>query len=140
EPAEIEVPLVVDDEHVARLQLEERRRGPDRAAGIVHVRLWLQQREPLVAYPHLGHLAREFAAPRAAVPARELVHDHPAGVVAVPGVLPARVPQTGHQQQELALGRALVAGGVRLRLRRLAGCTFGSLALGALFALFAFLE
>jgi hypothetical protein len=34
------------------------------------------------------------------VPARELVHDHPPGVVTVPCVLAARVPETDDEQVE----------------------------------------
>ena len=67
---------------------------------------------------------------------RELVDDQPAGVVTVPGVLPARISQTGDEEQgELPLDGALVAGGVRLRLGRSLGSALGGLALGWLLAL-----
>ena len=66
------------------------------------------------------------------MPPRELVDDHPAGVVPVPGVLAARVPQADDEQQgELLLGGCFVAGGFRLGVGRsfLAALALGSLAL-----------
>ena len=48
-PARLEVDVVVDDEHLLGLDLEEAHRRADRAAGVVHVRLRLQQREAQVA-------------------------------------------------------------------------------------------
>ena len=50
--------------------------------------------------PDLGELAVELAAPRAAVPARELVDDQPADVVAVARVLAARVAEADDEQVE----------------------------------------
>jgi hypothetical protein len=63
QPAEVEVALVVDDEHLARIQLEERGRSPDGTPGVVHVRLRLQQRDALVPDADLCHLARELPPP-----------------------------------------------------------------------------
>src|SRR5947208_2037452 len=82
EPAEIEVALVVDDEDRVRLDLEEARCRRDRAARLVHVRLRLEQRDAMAVEPDLCQAAVELRAPRPAVPARELVHHHPAGIVA----------------------------------------------------------
>ena len=96
----LEVALVVDDEDRVRLELVERRRGLHRAAGLVHVRLGLQQADAVLVDADVGELAGELAAPRAAVPARELVHDHVADVVAVALVLATRVAETDHQQVE----------------------------------------
>ena len=107
EPPEVEVAFVVDDEHVLRRELEERRRRPDRAAGVVHVRLRLQERELLAADADLRHLAGELRAPRAVVTARELVDDHPAGVVPVAGVLAARVPQADDEVARVTPRRVL---------------------------------
>ena len=50
--------------------------------------------------PDLGELAVELAAPRAAVPARELLDDHEADVVAVARVLAARVAEPDDEQVE----------------------------------------
>src|SRR6266511_2722379 len=58
--------VVVDDQQRIRLDLEEARRGADRAPGLVHVRLRLQQPQPQLAEPYLGKRSREFRAPRAA--------------------------------------------------------------------------
>ena len=64
------------------------------------------------------------------MPPRELVDDHPAGVVPVPGVLAARVPQADDEQhEELLLGGCVVAGGFRLGV---AGASVAVLALGSL--------
>jgi len=49
QPAGLEVDVVVDDEHLLGLDLEEAHRRADRAAGVVHVRLRLEQREAQVA-------------------------------------------------------------------------------------------
>src|SRR5581483_4706616 len=68
--AEVEVALVVHDEHVLRLDLEERGRRADRTARVVHVRLRLQEDELLVADLDLRELPGELRLPRAAVPAR----------------------------------------------------------------------
>src|SRR5439155_13205437 len=98
------------------------------------IRLWLEQPEPHVAHPYFGELAVELRAKRAAVSSRQLVHDHPADVVARALVLPARVAETCDEQIErrgafpptskevhLALGLFFAA---RL-CRRLALCCVG---------------
>ena len=59
--AEVEVALVVDDEQLLRWNLEEPDGGRDRAAGLVHVELGLQQPESKVAVANLGELAGELA-------------------------------------------------------------------------------
>ena len=94
--------------------------------------------------PDLGQLAGELRAPGAAVAPRELVDDHPAGVVAVACVLAAGIAETDDEQVErrpltagpephrgLALRRALVAGGFR-PARPEPRLAFGRLALGGL--------
>ena len=70
----------------------------------------------------------ENFAPRAGVPPRELVDDHPADVVPVPRVLAARVPQADDESKELLLGGCFVAGGFRLGVGRsfLAGLALGT--------------
>ena len=98
QPPGLEVDVVVDDEHALRLDLEEARRRADRAAGLVHVRLGLQQREPQLAEPHLRERAGELRAPGAAVPPRQLVEHQPARVVTGPLVLAARVAEARDQQ------------------------------------------
>ena len=105
--------------------LKKRAAAPTERPGLVHERLGLQQRELVAVEPDLGELPGELRAPRAAVPARELVDDEPADVVAVARVLAARVAETDDEQVErrplaagpephrgLALGGARVAGGV----------------------------
>ena len=94
----------MDDEHVRRLDLEERRGSADRAAGVVHVRLRLEQDELAPVDVDLGQPAAELRLPRAGVPTRELVHDHVAGVVPVPRVLAARIAQARDEEDDLALG------------------------------------
>ena len=102
---------------------------------------------------HLGELPRELRAEGGAVPARELVDDHPADVVPVALVLAARVSEAHDEQFErrgllapteephgLALDGALAAGGVRPRLGGRLGATLRRFlalrdALGALLAL-----
>ena len=90
EPPGLEIALVVDDEDRVRLELVERGGGLHRAAGLVHVRLGLQQADAVLVDADVGEPARELAAPRAAVPPGELVDDHEADVVAVARVLAAR--------------------------------------------------
>src|SRR6266511_3449970 len=153
--ARFEVELVVYHEDRAGLELEEASRGGDGLPGEVHVRLRLQQRDAGVSEPHFYEPAAELRAPRAAVPAYELVHDEPADVVAVARVLAPGVAESRDEQVErrgalapapeerhLALGRAGLAGlaAVRLALGRRRGLALGgNLALGQL-ALFAFLD
>src|SRR5205085_5420187 len=73
QPPEIEVALVVDDEDRVGLDLEEARRGRDGAAGLVHVRLGLQQRDAVAVEAHFRQAAAELRAPGAAMTQRELV-------------------------------------------------------------------
>src|SRR5207247_7694483 len=84
EPPLLEVDVVVDEERPLGRRLVEAGRSAYRAARLVHVRLGLQEREPLLADARLGDAARELPPERAAVAARELVGDEPADVVARP--------------------------------------------------------
>src|SRR5205807_4356537 len=106
ETSEVEVALVVDDEHVAGLDLEERGGSADGATRLVHIRLRLEQDELLVSDLDLRDLPGELRAPRAAVPPRQLVDDEIAGVVAVPRVLAARVAEARDEKDGLALDGA----------------------------------
>ena len=125
EPAELEVALVVHDEHLAGLELVEARRAADGAARLVHERLRLEQRDLVAVEPDLRELAGELRLPRAAVPARELVEHEVPDVVAVARVFAAGIAEADDEQIErrpltagpqphrgLALGGALVAGGL----------------------------
>jgi hypothetical protein len=116
----------VHDEHFARLELVEPGRATDRAAGLVHVGLRLQQRDLVAVEPDLRELSRELRAPRAAVAARELLDDEMADVVPVARVLAARVAEPDDEQVErrplttgpeahgrLALGGLFAAGRLR---------------------------
>src|SRR5207237_8030075 len=100
EPAELEVAFVVDHEHLARVELVEPCGGAHRASRLVHVRLGLQERELVSVETDLRELSGELRAPCAAVPARELVDDEIADVVAVARVLAARVPEPDDEQVE----------------------------------------
>ena len=100
EAARLEIALVVHHEDRVGLNLEERRGRCDRAAGLVHIRLGCEERDTVAVDPNLGDAAVELAAPRPAVPACELVDHHVPDVVAIPGVLSARVPQSHDQQVE----------------------------------------
>ena len=100
DPARLEVDLVVHDCDRVERHLVEPRCGAERAPREVHVRLGLQQPEPKVIEPDLGELPRELRAERAVMTACELVDDHPAGVVAVAGVLAARVAQADDEEIE----------------------------------------
>ena len=82
------------------LELEEPHRVAHRAARVVHVRLGLQQRDLVAVDADLGELAVELAAPRAVVPAGELVDDHPADVVPVARVLATGVAEARDEQVE----------------------------------------
>src|SRR5205807_4014634 len=121
EPAELEIALVVDHEHLAGLELVEARRCAHGAPRLVHERLGLQQRDLVAVEADLGKLSRELRARGAAVPACELVGDEIADVVAVARVLAPGVPEPDDEQVErrplatgpephldLALGRALI--------------------------------
>ena len=106
QPPGLEVDVVVGDEDRLRGNLEEACRRGDRAAGLVHVGLGLQQREPLLAEPHLGQRTGELRAPGAAVPARQLVDDQPAGVVPRLLVLAAGIAEPRDEQVERRGGHA----------------------------------
>ncbi len=58
EPPELQVDLVVDDEHVLDRNLEEAGGGRDRATGLVHVRLGLQERDAMPVEPRLARAGR----------------------------------------------------------------------------------
>src|SRR4051812_37479218 len=92
QPPSVEIDLVVDDEDRVRLDLVEARGGADRPPGVVHVRLRLQQPDAMAVDADLRDAAGELPLPGAAVPPRELVHDHPTDVVPVAGVLATRIP------------------------------------------------
>ena len=96
----VEVALVVDDEQRVRLELEERDRGLHGAAGVVHVRLGLQQRDLVAVDADLREPAVELRAPGAVVAARELVDDQPADVVPVARVLAAGIAEARDEQVE----------------------------------------
>src|SRR2546423_15462455 len=95
-----EIDVIMDDEHRLGLDLEEATRGGYRATRVVHERLGLEQREPQPVEPNLGELAGELRAPAAVEPSRELVHHHPADVVAVALVLAPGVSQPDDEQVE----------------------------------------
>ena len=98
--AGVEVDVVVDDGDCSVRDLVEARGGRDRAAGDVHVRLRLQQRELQAVDADLGELPGELRLERAVVTAGELVDDHPADVVPVARVLATRVAETDDQEIE----------------------------------------
>ena len=91
----------MDDEHARRAATLKKRDGRlDRAPGLVHVRLRLQQRELGVLDADLGEPAAELPLERALVPARQLVDDHPADVVPVRRMLAAGVAEACDEQVE----------------------------------------
>jgi hypothetical protein len=93
QPADGEIDVVVHDEERLGLDLEEAGGRGDRLARLVHVRLRLEQRDAALADARLRDAAVELRLPGAAVPPRQLVDDHPAGVVPVALVPAARVPE-----------------------------------------------
>src|SRR5919201_5527224 len=137
----LEIDVVVHHEQLLGLDLEEPGSRAHGTAGLVHVRLRLQQREARLAEPDLRCRPGELRAPRAPMPARELVQHEPAGVVARALVVAARVAQPRDEQIErrgplaptkqahgaLALGGAGLAGSVPAGLVRGLGGTLGSL-------------
>ena len=98
DPARVEVDVVVHDRDLLGRELEEPSGGGERAPGEVHVRLGLQERELQAADAHLGELTGELGAEGAVVAPRELVDDHPAGVVPVARVLAAGVAEADDEQ------------------------------------------
>ena len=98
--AGVEVDVVVDDGDLLGRELEEARGGAERAAGEVHVRLRLQQRELQAVDADLGELAGELRLERAVVAPRQLVDDQPADVVPVARVLAARVAEADDEKIE----------------------------------------
>jgi hypothetical protein len=100
QPPEVEVTLVVNDEHALRRELVEPRCGGDGATREIHVRLRLQQRHLGVPNACFSELAGVLAAERRAVASRELVDDHPADVVTVRRVLSPGVAEADHEQVE----------------------------------------
>ena len=80
--------------------LKKRAAAAERAAGEVHVRLRLQQRELQAVDADLGEPAGELRLERAVVPPRELVDDHPADVVPVARMFAARVAETDDEEIE----------------------------------------
>ena len=124
--AERQVDLVVDDEHRVGLELEELHRGLHGAAGVVHVRLRLQERDLVPVDADLRELPVELAFPRTVVTPRELVDDEPADVVPVARVFAAGIAEAGDEQvvrgavatRPQAHSRCLFLGGWRPRRRR----------------------
>jgi hypothetical protein len=95
EPAGGKVDLVVEDRDVGWLDLEEPHGLAHRLPGEVHERLGLEQRDPLRPQPPFRHVPLELRPPRPeAVIFGYPLHGHEADVVAVPGVLPARIPES----------------------------------------------
>ncbi len=96
----LQIHLVVHDEDRVRLELEETHRRTDGPARLVHERLGLQQPDAMTVQSQLRELAGELPLPRRTVPARELLDDHPAHVVAVAGVLATGIPEADDEQLE----------------------------------------
>src|SRR5581483_8144246 len=102
-----EIAVVVHDEHRVGLELEEPHRRGNRATGVVHEGLRLQERDLVAVDPDVRKPAVELRLPRAAVPPRELVDDHVADVVTVARVLAAGIAETSDEQ---VVRRAVAAG------------------------------
>src|SRR5439155_4907554 len=141
QPPRLKVDVVMDNKERIRLDLKEPGSSGDRAARLVHVGLRFHQREPELPEPHLRQRAGELGAPRAAMPARNLVEHHPAGVVPcalvlAPGIaeprdeqVQRRGPAAPPEEPHLALGVAGLA----------LGAGAGLFALGARLAFRSFL-
>ena len=104
--AAFEVDLVVDDEQALERSLEERDGRLNGAAGVVHVRIRLEERETSFGYANLGKMATELTLERPIVATREFIDDHEADVVAVALVAPTRVPEPDDEQVERRGGLA----------------------------------
>jgi hypothetical protein len=98
--AELEIDVVVHDEHIRRLDLIEARCCGDRASRVVHVRLRLEERQPVILDPNIRDAAVELGSKGRRVPSPELVDDHPADVVPVTLVARARVAEPCDEQLE----------------------------------------
>ena len=98
--AELEIDVVVHDEHIRRLDLVEARGRGDRASRVVHVRLRLEERQPVIVDPNVRDAAVELGSKGRRVPPPELVDDHPADVVPVTLVARARIAEARDEQLE----------------------------------------
>src|SRR5262249_26111995 len=96
----LEVDVVVHDEERLGRKLVEAQRRPDRAPGVVHVRLRLEQAEPEAVRAHLCQGARELRAERSVATAGELVDREPADVVPRACIFAARVAEACDVQLE----------------------------------------
>src|SRR5690606_4556356 len=89
------VQLVVEDNHVLQVDFEESCRFADRAPALVHVGHGLKQQNALAADGPFRRLALKPAAPwREPVPLGNPIDSHEADVVAMAGVLVARIAQS----------------------------------------------
>src|SRR5215208_3174408 len=100
QPAPLEVDVVVGDEQRSRVDLEETCGRSDRAAGVVHVRLGLEERDSPLPQSRLGQAAGELRSERGSEPSGELVDDHPADVVPRQLVLATGIAQTSDEKIE----------------------------------------
>src|SRR6202521_4615911 len=117
-----EVEFVVEDVDVALCDLEIAARLADRAAAVVHEGLRLQQHHALARDRALAGEAMEALLPGAqSVPLGDAVDRHEADVVAMPGVLAARVAETDEE-----LHGATFAAGLATLPRRLLVSPVGS--------------
>src|SRR5262249_26461255 len=92
--------LVVHGEDSVGLHLVEPRRRADRPARLVHVRLRLQQRDPVAVDADLRKLPGELSLPRRTVPAGAPFHRHPPATLPVPYVLATRVAEPDDKEVE----------------------------------------
>src|SRR5450759_4168223 len=98
-----DVQLIVDHEQPLDRHLEEPADGDHRAAGVVHVALWLCQHGALAGQPALDDVrATAVRFEPAAHPPGEQVGDHEADVVPVAGVRRAGVAQADDEPADLA--------------------------------------
>jgi len=96
----------VDDEQALERRLVVRSGRLNGAAGVVHVRIRLEERETSFGYANLGKMATELTLERPIVATREFIDDHEADVVAVALVAPTRVPEPDDEQVERRGGLA----------------------------------
>ena len=130
----------MDDEHLPDRELEERGSRLDRRAGLVHVRLGLEEGELQIAQPDIGQPPAELALERASVTMGELVDHHPTHVVTVVRMLAARVAEP--RDEEVHRGTVLsppeeAHALLRVGLGALVGGLGRDLALGPLLAFLA---
>lgn len=93
-----EIEFIVEHDHVAGVQLVKAHGLGDGSSGVVHEGMRLQRKHLLAGNQPLGHFAlKALAVGRKVMAADDFVHRHEADVMAIVGILGARIAESDQQ-------------------------------------------